>query len=170
MKEEIIDLTANLFSNGAYSRPSQSATDPLVPSRDDQLFYKKRIVRILKDMLRGKESCPRLQTIHDEYVKGVIGFIQDHDILCETQKKYDDLSLTHSSLPKSSTSSLCASKVLRNSDDMRMLSGRSTVEKGSLKKFVKFKSKSQNIDFPEIESLNIKAKGNRSRETVLKTL
>ena len=169
MKKEIIDLTANLFSNGTYDVMDLKKKEESKPSREDQVFYRKRIVRILKDMLKGERSCERLQRLHDNYVSGIIDFIQEHDTTIERQKNYGQVELIKNSPTNKGKSSFRSSTILRNREDIECLGNRDQRKTNTLHNFVSIKSglASDVERFPEIRTINLKSKANRTKATEL---
>lgn len=170
MKDEIITLTANLFSDGSF-RPDKPLTNERAPpSRQDQVFYRKRIVAILNAMLKGKRSCSRLKELHDDYVAGVIAYIQEQDRREEIQSRYNEDSQSVSMKTKQrrqAPSSIGASRVLRRSADINSMRETRQSKEADIRKFVTLMNPPQTITFPRTKTIDIKKPRNRSKSTRL---
>ena len=166
MNEDIIDLTANLLSNKCFKRSTDVSPDDVSPvaSVEDQKFYRKRICRILKEMIKGKLASPKLQGLHDLYVTGVIEYIEEEDTNRELQKRYCEEDLIKSTTRNQTIpSSLCSSKVKRNTNDVKLLSCDCEKPRADIRRFVKVNStaKEERIDYPRIQTINIRTDENR---------
>ena len=116
------------------------------PTPEDQKFYRKRIVRILKGMLNGTIECSRLQELHDSYVNGVIDYLKANDLNDAMQARY-------SALPSTARLKKTAPKPYRD----EVIHPK---EEATLSKFVKIKPR-QPPAFPRTKPPFLKTEANR---------
>lgn len=60
-------------------------------NKDEFLFYKKRVIALTKDMLKGKYYSKNLEKIHNEYVLSLIDHFKKIDEIELIQNEYKEL-------------------------------------------------------------------------------
>lgn len=71
-------------------------TNTMVLNKEQCSFYKKRIIALTKDMLKGEYPSEHLEKIHKEYILSLINHFKKVDEIDLIQKEYSDLTLSSS--------------------------------------------------------------------------
>ena len=151
-QSDIDDLTMKLLSVPSNKMTAASQTSNPVP-REDQLFYKKRILRLMKGMLEGTIECSQLQAIHTLYVREVTEYLKIKDVNDSLQAKYQGMLVSTATKPP-----------MRPFRDIPVLAGK----KGTLTKLVRVSSKKKEV-YPHVASPRIKTEANRIKTDNYKT-
>lgn len=80
--------TLEFLTNPLYSKKNTGAYIEPIITKDDRSFYRKRIVSITKDMLKGEYICPNLEKIHNDYIKSLIHHFKTTDEFEIMQSEY----------------------------------------------------------------------------------
>ena len=80
--------TLEFLTNPLYSKKNTGAYIEPIITKDDRSFYRKRIVSITKDMLKGEYICANLEKIHNEYIKSLIHHFKTTDEFEIMQSEY----------------------------------------------------------------------------------
>ncbi len=71
-------------------------TNIMILNKEQCSFYKKRIIALTKDMLKGEYPSEHLEKIHKEYIISLINHFKKVDEIDLIQKEYSDLTLSSS--------------------------------------------------------------------------
>lgn len=71
-------------------------TNTMILNKEQCSFYKKRIIALTKDMLKGEYPSEHLEKIHKEYILSLINHFKKVDEIDLIQKEYSDLTLSSS--------------------------------------------------------------------------
>jgi hypothetical protein len=80
--------TLEFLTNPLYSKKNTGISIDTSITKNDRSFYKKRIVSITKDMLKGEYICPNLEKIHNDYIKSLIHHFKTTDEFEILQSEY----------------------------------------------------------------------------------
>ena len=80
--------TLEFLTNPLYSKKNTGAYIEPIITKDDRSFYRKRIVSITKDMLKGEYVCANLEKIHNDYIKSLIHHFKTTDEFEIMQSEY----------------------------------------------------------------------------------
>jgi hypothetical protein len=80
--------TLEFLTNPLYSKKNTGAYIEPIITKDDRSFYRKRIVSITKDMLKGEYVCANLEKIHNDYIKSLIHHFKTTDEFEILQSEY----------------------------------------------------------------------------------
>jgi hypothetical protein len=80
--------TLEFLSNPLYSKKNTSISVDTPISKDERSFYRKRIISITKDMLKGEYVCSNLEKIHNDYIKSLIHHFKTIDEFEILQSEY----------------------------------------------------------------------------------
>lgn len=80
--------TLEFLTNPLYSKKNTGAYIEPIITKDDRSFYRKRIVSITKDMLKGEYVCANLEKIHNDYIKSLIHHFKTIDEFEILQSEY----------------------------------------------------------------------------------
>lgn len=82
------EITLRLMSNHVYKNTINEHTNTNTPTSEDYSFYKKRILKMMKDMLDGKYPNDEIKTMHMDYTNVLIEHIKMEDITDIIQKEH----------------------------------------------------------------------------------
>jgi hypothetical protein len=89
-------FTLEYLTNPLYKKDDlkkNTKTNDFVLNKDQCSFYRKRIIAITKDMLKGEYPSQLLEKIHKEYIQTLINHFKRVDEIEIIQKEYSDLNL-----------------------------------------------------------------------------
>ena len=89
-------FTLEYLTNPLYKKDDlkkNTKTNDFVLNKDQCSFYRKRIIAITKDMLKGEYPSQLLEKIHKEYIQSLINHFKRVDEIEIIQKEYSDLNL-----------------------------------------------------------------------------
>lgn len=94
-EEESIDTSIlEYLTNPAYysiiSKTKKNQINNKVTNKEDIKFYRKRIIALTKDMLKGAIPSKGLKEMHDEYVNSIIKYFKIVDKTDIIQNQYND--------------------------------------------------------------------------------
>ena len=72
----------------------------IVPDKEEQRFYRKRILALHKDMLRGAVPDKNIKQIHDNYVFSLINYFKMIDKKDILQEEYNNLVIESTNIDK----------------------------------------------------------------------
>jgi len=80
--------TLEYLSNPLYSKKNSIISVDSGITKDDRSFYRKRIIAITKDMLKGEYISENLEKIHNDYIKSLIHHFKTTDEFEILQSEY----------------------------------------------------------------------------------
>ena len=83
-----IELTIRLMSNNVYKNTFAEKINTSEPSKEEYDFYKKRILHMIKDMLKGTFPNENIKQLHIEYMNVIIEHIKRQDTTDILQKEH----------------------------------------------------------------------------------
>jgi hypothetical protein len=89
-------FTLEYLTNPLYKKDDlkkNTKTNDFVLNKEQCSFYRKRIISITKDMLKGEYPSQLLEKIHKEYIQSLINHFKRVDEIEIIQKEYSDLNL-----------------------------------------------------------------------------
>ena len=86
------NATLTYLSNPLYQTNIDKQT-LILPDKEEQRFYRKRILSLHKDMLRGITPNKEIKQIHDNYVFALINYFKMIDKKDILQEEYDNLEI-----------------------------------------------------------------------------
>ena len=90
-------LTNPLYKKDELKKNTKTKTDDFELNKEQCSFYRKRIIAITKDMLKGEYTSTHLEKIHKEYIQSLINHFKRLDEIELIQKEYSDLNLKDAS-------------------------------------------------------------------------
>ena len=81
-------LTLEYLTNPIYCKKKTGISVDTSITKNDRSFYRKRIVSITKDMLKGEYVCANLEKIHNDYIKSLIHHFKTIDEFEILQSEY----------------------------------------------------------------------------------
>lgn len=81
-------FTLEYLTNPLYSKKNTGISVDTSITKNDRSFYRKRIVSITKDMLKGEYVCANLEKIHNDYIKSLIHHFKTTDEFEILQSEY----------------------------------------------------------------------------------
>lgn len=81
-------FTLEYLTNPLYIKKNQGIVVDSGITKDDRSFYRKRIIAITKDMLKGEYISPNLEKIHTDYIKSLIHHFKTTDEFEILQSEY----------------------------------------------------------------------------------
>ena len=81
-------FTLEYLTNPLYIKKNQGISVDSGITKDDRSFYRKRIIAITKDMLKGEYISPNLEKIHTDYIKSLIHHFKTTDEFEILQSEY----------------------------------------------------------------------------------
>ena len=84
-------ITISYLTNPSY-QPGLAKKMPEISqnNKEDIKFYRKRIISLMKDMLKGATPAQELKKIHDSYVLSIIEYFKMTDTRDILQEEYED--------------------------------------------------------------------------------
>jgi hypothetical protein len=81
-------FTLEYLTNPLYIKKNQGIVVDSGITKDERSFYRKRIIAITKDMLKGEYISPNLEKIHNDYIKSLIHHFKTTDEFEILQSEY----------------------------------------------------------------------------------
>ena len=90
MAEQTNQVTLTYLTNPLYQNGILKAEELNEIDRNEKRFYKKRILALTKDMLRGEYPSDALKKVHNNYIYEIISHFKMSDKSDIIQDEYDD--------------------------------------------------------------------------------
>ena len=148
------EITLKFLANSVYQEEVDKNTEKNIKiEKQEYKFYKKRVYRIIKDMMKNKYPNQSLKNAHKDLVKQIIQHIKETDTAELIQKEYpEDLNKS-----KTATSILTSYDI---DEANKSIMKQTTQDFGTLDNFVNIKkiNLTTEIFLPKMKNLNIKTK------------
>lgn len=156
-------FTLEYLTNPLYKKDDlkkNTKTNDFVLNKDQCSFYRKRIISITKDMLKGEYPSQLLEKIHKEYIQSLINHFKRVDEIEIIQKEYSDLNLKDVSASGAVASASAAidksiidlSNIQLNNEIMMKRNKPVSIDNFITKKVIKIK---KDIPIPQKKILNV---------------
>tara|TARA_Y100000389_G_scaffold204569_1_gene258037 strand:- start:7385 stop:7891 length:507 start_codon:yes stop_codon:yes gene_type:complete len=149
-------LTLTFLSNPQY-HSNLKRNEMIGPDKHEQKFYRRRVLSLHKDMLRGAVPDKNIKQIHDNYVSNLINYFKMVDKKDILQEEYNDLSIENEGI--------CKDFDVSNANNLLM---DHNAKKSTLDKFVKSIKLVEDPVPPQQKKINLKADKLRNKGIKIK--
>lgn len=156
-----IELTLKFLANSVYQEMMEHRNAVERPSSEDCLFYNKRLLNMIKDMLRGKYPNDDIKKEHLNYIDKLIEYMKIQDRSDIIQKEY----AKHVSFSKYEQSSEDNDLFDISSADKNMVNNINEPKQPTLDNFVLTKKViiKEIPDHPIIKDVDIKTESHKTK-------
>ena len=157
------EITLKFLANSVYKEEvNKNSEENIKLEKKEYKFYKKRIYRIIKDMMKNNYPNESIKNTHTILVKQIIQYIKDLDTAELIQKEYpEDLNNTNN--VNENTTSILAKYDINEANKSMMKQQKKDF--GTLDNFVNVKKikLTNEIFLPKKKNLNIKTKEHKRK-------